>query len=212
MLTFLCALRTGGDYDVEYVRKLRDGVKRHYPWPHQFVCLSNVEVPCDWIPMQHEWPGWWCKMEIFRPGIITGPTLFLDLDTVIVGDLQPLEKMVEIPFAMLDVKESEKKIGNSGAMWFNRPFEHIYNKFAEKPDEWIKYHVKNAYDRYMGDQAFISDCFDNVPKLHHYLPGFFKSYKYDRCELKPKPGASVICFGGPPRPAQAGGWVKEVWK
>jgi hypothetical protein len=209
-LTILCVLRSGGDYDAEYVRKLRDGCAKYLTIPHRFVCLSDVPVPCERIPLKHDWPGWWCKIELFRPDVITGPTLYLDLDTVIVGNL---DRVMEIPFdfAMLNIRAKDMHIGNSGAMWFTRAFPAVYERFAEKPQYWIDYHVKHAKDRYMGDQAFISDCFSDIPKLHHALPGFFLSYKYDNCRHSIPKGCSVVCFGGPPRPRDAGGWVKDVW-
>lgn len=210
-LTVLCVLRSGGkDYTVEYVRKLRDGVAKHLTIPHRFVCLSDVPVPCERIPLKHDWPGWWSKLEIFRPDVITGPTLYLDLDTVIVGNL---EQVTTIPydFAMLNIRAKDTKVGNSGAMWIAKPFPNVYERFAEKPEHWIEYHEKNALNRYMGDQAFISDCFEEIPKLHHALPDFFKSYKYDHCQNQIPHGCSVVCFGGLPRPHQAGGWVREAW-
>lgn len=209
-LTVLCVLRSGGDYTPEYVRKLRDGVAKHLTIPHRFVCLSDVPVPCERIEMQHDWPGWWSKIEMFRPGVITGPTLYLDLDTIITGNLNQVAS-IPYDFAMLNIRAKDIKIGNSGAMWFRKPFPHVYERFAQKPRHWIDYHVANAHDRYMGDQAFISDSFDDIPKLHHALPGFFLSYKYDRLQERVPKDCSVVCFGGKPRPHEAGGWVKQAW-
>jgi len=212
-LTFLCVLRSGGDYTPQYVHKLRNGVARHTTVPHRFVCLSDVPVECERIPMLHNWPGWWCKIEMFRPGVITGPTLYLDLDTVIVGPLDDVWRLNSFPFAMLDVLQKGLHIGNSGVMWFRGPFHHVYERFAQQPEHWIRYHEENALHRYMGDQAFISDCFTEIPKLHQVLPAMFKSYKYDQCRARPKPGASVIAFGGHPRPHQVyRGWVPEHWR
>lgn len=209
-LTVLCVLKSGGDYDADYVRKLRDGVARHLSIPHRFVCLSDVPVPCERIALKHGWKGWWSKIEVFRPDVITGPTLYLDLDTIVVDNLDRVAD-IAYEFAMLNIREKDTKVGNSGAMWLSKPFPHVYERFLEKPDYWIDYHERNAKDRYMGDQAFISDCFPAIPKLHHALPGFFRSYKYDRCQERIPEGCAVVCFGGPPRPAQADGWVKQAW-
>jgi len=212
MLTILCVLRSGGDYKPEHVRILRDGVARNITIPYRFVCLSDVDVPCETIALRNHWPGWWSKIEIFRPGVITGPTLFLDLDTVIVKNIDAVAT-IPYDFAMLDIREKNTPVGNSGAMWINKPYPNIYYRFLEKPQEWINYHLENANNRYMGDQAFISDCFPGgMPKLHQALPGFFKSYKYDHCESRPHKTASVICFGGTPRPWQVDGWVTEYYK
>ena len=212
MLTVLCVLRSGGpDYTPEYVRRLRDGVARNLTIEHRFVCLSDCDVPCERIPLIHDWPGWWAKIECFRPDVITGPTLYLDLDTLITGPLDPVMEIRD-RFSMLCIRAKELKIGNSGAMWFRDPQTHVYERFVENPEYWIDYHIKNAHNRYMGDQAFISDCFTDIPKLHHALPDFFKSYKYDVCQMKVPPGCSVVCFGGHPRPHEVrGGWVERTW-
>ena len=34
--------------------------------------------------------GWWNKLYLFKPGVLEGRVLYIDLDTVIVGDLDPL--------------------------------------------------------------------------------------------------------------------------
>lgn len=209
-LTVLCVLKSGGDFTAEYVRKLRDGVAKHLTVPHRFVCLSDVDVPCERIPLKHGWPGWWSKVECFRPDVVNGPTLYLDLDTVITGNLDPVAT-IPYEFAMLDIQSKGQHCGNSGAMWFRKPFPQVYERFAERPQHFIDHMQKNASGRYMGDQGFVSDCFEHIDKLHEALPGFFVSYKYDHCQTRVPAGASVICFGGPPRPHQAGGWVKQVW-
>ena len=69
MITILCVLKSGGVYDIEWVRKLRDGVSRNLSQEHRFVCLSDVPVPCRRIPIEHHWPGWWSKIEMFKPGL-----------------------------------------------------------------------------------------------------------------------------------------------
>jgi hypothetical protein len=84
--TVICVLRSGGIYGAGDVEKLRNQVARHLSLPHEFVCLSDVEVSCKRIALQHDWSGWWSKVELFRPGVIQGPTVYMDLDNVILGD------------------------------------------------------------------------------------------------------------------------------
>src|SRR6185437_3375269 len=86
MLTVACVLRSGGLYDAEWVAKLQRGVARHLTLPYRFVCFSDCPVPCERIPLRHDWPGWWSKLEIFSQPI-EGTTLYFDLDTVVVGSL-----------------------------------------------------------------------------------------------------------------------------
>lgn len=212
ILTVLCVLRSGGDFTVEYVRRLRDGVARNTTIPHRFFCISDVPVPCERVELACDFPGWWSKIFMFKPGIITGPTLYLDLDTVIVGNL---DAVATIPhdFAMLNIREKDLPVCNSGAMYFRSPQPHVYERFAERPQYWIAYHIRNAKERYAGDQAFISDSFSEIPTLNKALPGVFRAYKYDNCREAVPPGCSVVCFSGKPRPHEVtNGWVKEIWK
>ena len=101
MLTVACVLKSGGTYTPEWVGRLRAGVKRHLPREHMFVCLSDVDVPSMRIPLEHDWPGWWSKMELFR---LPGPILYFDLDTAIVGSLSDIADYIaeaKAPFTML---------------------------------------------------------------------------------------------------------------
>ena len=84
-LTIACVLRSGGDFDAEYVERLRDGVAANLSLPHRFVCLSDIEVPCERVALRHGWPGWWSKLELFEQ--LKGRVLYFDLDTVIAGSL-----------------------------------------------------------------------------------------------------------------------------
>lgn len=63
-----------------YVDTLRAMVSRHLQRKHDFVCLEDVG----------KYSGWWAKIELFRPGRFSGRVLYLDLDSVVVGDLTPI--------------------------------------------------------------------------------------------------------------------------
>jgi len=98
MLTVACVYWQGNFrgrqniYDVTWVRKLRDMVRRNLNIPHKFVCLSNVNVPhCDQlIKLKDDLPGYWSKVELFRPGLFEDRVLYLDLDVLVLKSLEPL--------------------------------------------------------------------------------------------------------------------------
>jgi len=208
-LLIVCVLKSGGDYTADYVRILRNGVAKNLTIPHRFVCLSDVDVPCERIPLRHNWPGWWSKIEVFREDVVSGPTLYLDLDTIV---LKNIDQIASIPydFAMLDVLEGTKCC-HSGLLWFRSPQTHVYEKFKEAPEKFIQFHEENANNWYHGDQAFISDCFHRIKKIHQALPKFVRSYKYHSLEEKPQ--GHIVCFGGKPRPHQIKDtWVEKYWR
>ena len=73
MLTVASVFKSGGTYFPKYVRVLRDAVRRNLTIPHRFVCLTDVDVPCERIPLIHGWPSFYSKIELFRPGLFDGP-------------------------------------------------------------------------------------------------------------------------------------------
>jgi hypothetical protein len=209
MLTVLCVLRSGGDYGPEDVRKLRDAVARHMSLPHRFACLSDVDVPCERIPLLHNWPGWWSKIELF---LQDGPALYFDLDTVIVGNI---DRLADLPhdFAMIDLRTADQSgIGQSGVMWMRKPPYVVYERFSKDPEKFMRYHEKAKAGTYVGDQAFINDTLGKgVAKITRDLPDMVRSYKL-HCRAGVPHGTSVVCFHGQPRPKHVTApWVRESW-
>jgi len=212
MLTVICVMRSGGIYNAEWVRKLRDGVARHMSLPHRFVCLSDVDVPCERIPLLHDWPGWWAKVELFRPGVVTGPTLYFDLDNLPVGDLSPLAAC-EHDFAMLR-NFNRPEYASSCVMWFkDKAPAHVYDKFAKASDGWMTFHVEHRDGPYLGDQAFIWDCFDRKVPFINVPPLTVCSYKKDYLRLGRLPdGTAMVAFGGSYKPNTVQHkWVRQAW-
>ena len=212
MLTVISVLRSGGDFDASWVEKLNNGVSRNLTRPHKFVCISDVEVPCERIPIEVDWPGWWPKILLFKPGVITGPTVFFDLDTVITGNIDGLAR-ISADFALLRNFFQPEMIGG-GMFWFsgrNVPTQ-IYTKFAKMPDAYIQHHIRNRNGTYVGDQGFIYDVLGaDVPKINDEFDGI-KGYKY-HCQKGLPEGTKIVCFSGKPRPNEVkDDWMLENWK
>ncbi len=213
MLSVLCVLKSGGVYSAEWVAKLQRGIERNLDRPHRFVCLSDIEVPCERIPLENDWPGWWSKIALFKPGVITGPSLYLDLDTILSGPINVTELLNNGPdFAMLQNFWVEDMVG-SGVMWFsgeNVPHQ-VYSKFVRQPDAYIAHYARNENGPYIGDQAFIFDTLGrDVPFINDYLTGI-KSYKL-HCKRRLPEDASIICFHGVPRPSEVKAeWMERHW-
>ncbi len=192
MLTVACVLKTGGIYDASWVERLRAGVSRHLPTPHRFVCLSDVDVPCEHLPLRHDWPTWWSKLELFR---LRQPTLYFDLDTAIVGDLTDIAKHAMTGrFTMLQDFYAADHHG-SGVMSWSGDTSIIYREFATNPDA----HMKKQRAR-MGDQAFIEELPLMYPivRWQSVLPDQIVSYKI-HCQSGIPANARVVCLHGRPK-------------
>lgn len=213
MITVLCVLKSGGIYDAEWVGKLQRGVKRHLSSDHRFACLSDVDVPCERIKLNHNWPGWWAKCELFAPWVVKGPTLYLDLDSVITGSMDWIHG-IEGSFAMLRSFHNDAAMCpvGSGVMWFkDRAPTSVYEKFAKAPYFWMRHHKEHQDRTYVGDQAFI---FDEMRHSISFLPNAaagIVSYKY-HCKDGLPDKASVVCFHGAPRPNEIkADWMTQAW-
>lgn len=212
MITVACVLRTGthfgADYDASWVRRLRRGVSEHLAAPHRFVCLTNVpdafteDVGIEARPLWHEWPGYWSKIELFREPF-GGPVLYLDLDSLIIGDLAPL---FDQPGDFLMVPDFHKRgWGNSSAMFWEDDWTGIYRDFLRDPDGAMGDYHRTPEGR-VGDQAFIED----IVEPEFFPEGMVASYKI-HAKNAPPAGAAVVTFHGRPKPHQANGWVKGYW-
>lgn len=107
MITVACVwVQANVPYDVEYVERLAAMVRKHLKVPHRFVCLTDrpwlLPDGMDRMPIAspHPLPGWWAKVELFRPGRFTGRVLYLDLDTLVVDSLEPVVSW-PAPFAVI---------------------------------------------------------------------------------------------------------------
>jgi hypothetical protein len=210
MFSVVCVLRSGGIYDASWVEKLQRGVARHLSRPHRFYCLSDVDVPCERVPMLHNWPTWYSKLELMRPGVITGDTLYIDLDTAITGSLDGMTNF-DSDFAMIRSFANPQQPA-SGVMWFRKVPHEIYHKFAKQPEAWIAHYDRTGVGAHIGDQGFISDHLANIDFLTDMFDGI-RAYKY-HCKRKLLPGTAVVCFQGKEKMTTlpSDHWVNEHWR
>lgn len=216
MLTVCCVLRSGGRYNAEWVRKLHDGVARNLSLPHRFVCLSDVDVPCERLPLVEGWPGWWSKISLFRYGLFVGPVLYFDLDSVIVGSLDAIASH-EHRFTMVH-EYYRPHLFCSTAMAWHGDYSFVYDAFAADPNGLMDQYDHRLPGGRIGDQAFIEDQLqaDGV-EIDTFRDLFgersIASYKVHSCEKAPPKDAAVVAFHGLPKPSDlTTGWVPQVWR
>lgn len=202
-MTACCVLRSGSIYTAMWVERLQRQVERHLA-PERFVCLSDIAVPCDRIALKHGWPNWWSKCELTAPGNFPDGelVLYVDLDTVIVGDLSPL-RSYERDFATLRDFYSPE-IAASGVMLWRAGTVPIYEAALAEPMFPPRHHGRsdNWWNTVIMPDDYLQDAF----------PGMFGSYKVDNLEEGPGDFA-VCCFHGVPKQCDLSeGWVAEAWQ
>lgn len=174
---------------------------RHLRLAHRFVCLSDVPVSCDRVPIKHRWPGWWSKIELFRPGLFKGPTIYFDLDVMVVGPLDDVA--IGHRFALLK-SFWPQGIVNSSVMAWSVDMSAIYDKFSQRATEYMnEYRTIGKW----GDQDFIARHCPEREYLQVSCPKKFASYKLTM-DAKPKISqeCAVIIFHGEPKP-----WSTPLW-
>lgn len=205
-----CVLRSGGDFNSDYVNRMRNMVERNATVRFEFIALTDVDVSCNRIDITCSAPGWWAKIDLFKRGNFANfdRVVYFDLDTVIVGNIDELLLSTGPFMALRPWNSANRKAGMcaSGLMsWKPKDYEFVYDEFDPR-----------FIDRFpRGDQQYISECL----KLHkqEYSPiqkAIEGIYSYKRnCRRGLPENARVVMFHGNPRPSQAPAyWVKRYWK
>ncbi len=194
-ITVVCVLRYGGAYDMAYVLRLRDGVKRHLPTA-RFVCMGDSWIDgVDNEPLWEGWPGWWSKMHLFSPGLWgDGLVLYLDLDTVVVGSLSDLAGYGGDLAVLADLYRPDTMIGSGVMLWRCDAMRPVWDAFTKDPDEVIRKNpVRMDY--------FIQDFVGDADRVQTLWPDQVVSYKRD---VRPAGGvipeaSRLVCMHGRPR-------------
>lgn len=225
----LC-IKWGNKYGAEYVNKLHSMVHRHLHRPHRFVCLTDepegIAPEIEVRPIPHigfdefdQRKPWtfkhgWLKLTSFTHPLhdLSGRTLFLDLDIVIVDDLDPF---FEQPGEFTVIKEWDKKDGTGNTSCY------LYTIGAHTD---ALAHLKNDFPRSIetvrNEQEFITNFLSRQQKVSYWPAAWCVSFKR-HCMGKgilgwftaPKipPGAKIVVFHGKPNPPDAISGVSGKW-
>lgn len=217
MINFVCVYRTGKVYTPEYVLRLAQSIAENMCVEHTFTVLTDdPRAFSDWLrenrnpgqfkdvnALLHVWPGYWSKMELFRPDLFTlgSFVVYLDLDTIPRRHLGLFTSLragcTPLHFFMLTDWLEPAYFNSSVMAWNAGYFGHLYQEFASDPDGYMREYKR--YPAKWGDQSFITDHLGFIPdSLQEEYPGRFVSYKAS--PMAQKKDASVVCFHGNPRP------------
>ena len=232
-------MKWGNKFSAEYVNRLYSMVSKNLDSKFRFVCFTeNIdgirsEVETQELP-ELELPAnlperGWRKLAVFKKnfGGLSGKTLFLDLDVVIVGNL---DVFFNHPgdFLIAHDKKNQKKIeGNSSVFRFEiGKYSNVLDCF-EKNFKQVKKEVRH-------EQAYLSREMNKLGKLEYWPDEWVPSFKYKCCPSWLKSwfippsiplGARIILFHGLPNPPEAiigrsgkwyrhiqpSPWIKDFW-
>lgn len=201
MVTVAC-IKVGDKYGPEYVNRLAAMVERNVTQPYRFLCLTDNPKGLEfrYTDVGTDLPGWWAKIVLFRPhpALAANRVVYLDLDTVIVGNIDFLLEY-DGPFCILKDFWSDRF--NSSVMSIAPGFGgHIWSDLVRDRDKVLS--------RLHGDQDWITL---KAPGSDTWNPAMIGSYKAHQLTSGPV-DFRLICFHGMPKPDWfKKGWVYDQW-
>jgi hypothetical protein len=203
MTPIVVCIKVGTKYGPEYVNRLASMVETHLTRPHEFVCLTDEPsgVNCPTAPVGTDLPGWWAKLVLFKPhpSLAGRRIIFLDLDTVIVGNM---DFVLDYDGPLAILRDFYRPNGYGSAILSISPL--------GNPGVWEQFE-KGMMRQYHGDQDWIQACMRG-DLWQDLSPGKIVSYKV-HCQEGVPSEASIVCFHGEPRPHQVSHlpWMQEHW-
>lgn len=170
MLTVACVLKESETYNQSHVHRLRQQLIGRINQAYNFVCVEDSP-----------YPGWWSKIDLFKPGRFEGRVLYFDLDVTIVSNLD--EIIDYAPFAAVRDYLNKNLINSSVMVWNAGELDHLYKRFT-----------LDDMNHYPGDQEYIQDF--SLPTK--FPKNWFPSYKHS----KVTDDAKAIIYHGNPKPWQ----------
>lgn len=229
-MTNVICMKWGTKFPPLYVNRLHSMVKRHLARPHRFVCFTDdpagLDPGVEHFPMPSAGPAdahavhGWRKLAMFAPalGDLTGATLFLDLDVVIVGaldpffDYQPGEVCIIRDYRPVRIR-GDRFVGNTSVFRFNAgQHPQVLEEFTRDFDA-IRRRVRN-------EQEYVSHWFHARRSLHYWPEEWCPSFKHDCVAWGPASyfstpqlpqGARIVVFHGLPKPEDAIAGTRGKW-
>jgi len=221
-------MKWGTLYGPEYVNRLYAAVRRQLSGPLRFVCLTDddsgfrpeVETyPCPLIKIPEPWcNAGWRKVTLYQSSEqlfgLEGDWLFLDLDVVITGSLDPFfEHEPGRPFVVMqNWTQPGKLIGNTSVFRFRiGAHTYLYDRLLT---DFLGFR-----HRYRNSQTYVSR---EIRELRFWPDLWCVLFKVQCVPLWPirlwqapvlPEEARVVAFPGCPNPAEAmlGQWPEKRW-
>ena len=155
----------GRDFVFDDIMRLYASILKYMDRDFTFYCLTNYDgyLPFETIELKHDWPGWWAKVELHRPDLPPGRTLYLDLDSHVISSLQPI---LDYPgdLVMFNTKATPTpqpglvRRYQAATMLFDSGtpgMVQLYDRFKEDPAKYM--------ERYRSEQDIMGDWLPNQP-------------------------------------------------
>lgn len=181
--------KSGGDFNVDHVKALKNQLHKHVSIPFKFWCITDKSTEVNniadaVIELKHNLSGWWSKIELFRPLYDKNNTIiYFDLDVLLLKNLDRFIETVILHHPIM--LRSADRVGkarnwpsSSIMSWEGNELEEIYNEFLKRGNVIEESKKKTCRAGQQTDQGFIREII-NPKKLQDYLPKNYIVYKID---------------------------------
>ncbi len=215
----ILTMKWGTLYGADYVNVLYNATRKFLDHPFRFICMTDdasgivdgveiMPIPEMDLGEGRFAFGGWPKLAVFKQDLfgLEGRALFVDLDTVIVGDMKP---MLEAEGGVVLIREWKRFVdyfrprrvnGMTSIFAFTLGEQtQIYDKFMENPDY--------AFENYRSEQRWVTDT---ATDMRFWGPKQVVSFKRDLLAppllnrfippKAPEPETTMVAFHGVPRP------------
>ena len=215
----VCCVKEGNKYDKDYVNILYNMIEKNLSSDFNFYCFTenptglNKNIIVKNL-IDKTIKGWWNKCLLFKPGVLSGQCLYLDLDMIII---RPIDNLLLMNDKLNIAKNVFFKwryfkitnINSSIMCWNTERFDghRIWDQYLKE---------KNFYDNAFKTKIFYSD--QEVIKKSGVKYNFFEDEKiiyFKRLtnEFKISENVSVVvCKGEHQKNHKDHYLVKDYWK
>lgn len=196
-MLIVLVLKSGGIYTPRHAEILAEQIFHNSPRHIPVLCLTDMDCPArvKCSPLKYNLPGWWSKMELFRPDI-KGDLLYFDLDTAIGASLRDIVAVDKLTLLRDFYRDGTRKLeGLQSAMMFLPEADRaeVWDAFIANPKKAM---LECATG---GDQQFLERFYlQKAQRWQDVLPGQVVSYKV-HCKHGVPPDARVVCAHGKPK-------------
>ena len=191
-------LKSGGNYNMKHVNAIQKQIDAHLKSPHGILLFTDVAEAKPWkkVMLSKDWPGWFSKIEMFRPDInYRGGVLFTDLDNYFGRDfILPKWDKMEVG-KIYAPRDPYRNLWASGLMaWRLGSVNSPFIEFSKNPV------FSREGNRVFGDQEIINEA---MKGKYADLSALMSSASYKKDKPK-KDSVDCVYFHGKPKPWDVG--------
>lgn len=190
-------------YTPEYVDRLTQGILRKAPDAKVYVLTDDKTQEfkaTKLLSVRPEWTTWWAKLELFRPDLIPGAEsiCYMDLDSMIVGDITPILKARCLFSGVADFFHPEF-MGSDVLVYNPKKTQFLWDRMEQVWPDCVSKAAIWWGDHHLMHDTVLEQGIRWVP-IQNKIAGIV-SYKKHILRRGWKGDERIVCFHGKPKPS-----------